>query len=74
MTKLLISAATLITLLVVTHAAFAAGASRYAPGHKTHHMHGASSNSPGHMYLSAGKRSVRGHPGASGYAPGHHVH
>jgi hypothetical protein len=70
MTKLLISAAALITLLVVTDAAFAAG----APGHKTHHMHGASSNSPGHMYLSAGKRSVRGHPGASGYAPGHHVH
>jgi len=74
MTKLLISAAALITLLVVTDAAFAAGASRYAPGHKTHHIHGASSNSSGHMYLSAGKRSVRGHPGASGYAPGHHVH
>jgi hypothetical protein len=72
MTKLLISAAALITLLVVTNAAFATGASRYAPGHKTHHMHGASSNSPGHMYLRAG--SVRGHPGASGYAPGHHVH
>ena len=71
MTKLLISAATLITLLVVTDAAFAAGASRYAPGHKTHHKHGASSNSPGHMYLSARKRSLPGHPGASGYAPGH---
>ena len=35
MTKLLISAAALITLLVVTDAAFAAGASRYAPGPRT---------------------------------------
>ena len=73
MTKLLISAAALITLLVVTDAAFAAGASRYAPGH--HHVvgtHGVSHNTPGHMYLRYG--SVRGHHGASGYAPGHHVH
>jgi hypothetical protein len=77
MTKLLISAAALITLLVVTDAAFAAGASTFAPGRKSHHVQGtpgASFNSPGHMYLRAGKTSVRGHPGASGYAPGHHVH
>jgi hypothetical protein len=77
MTKLLISAAALIALLVVTDAAFAAGTSRNAPGHKMHNVHGtpgASYNSPGHMYLRAGKTSVRGHPGASGYAPGHHVH
>ena len=77
MTKILISAAALITLLVATDAAFAAGTSRNAPGHKMHNVHGtpgASYNSPGHMYLRAGKTSVRGHPGASGYAPGHHVH
>jgi hypothetical protein len=73
MTKFLIPAAALITLLAVTDAGFAAGASKFAPGH--HHMvgtHGVSHNTPGHMFLRAG--SVRGHPGASGYAPGHHVH
>jgi hypothetical protein len=71
MTKFLIPAAALITLLVVTDAAFAAGASRFAPGHnKMHRTHAASFNSPGHMYLRHG--SLPGHPGASGYAPGHH--
>src|SRR6516164_10450451 len=62
MTKLLISAVALITLLVVTDAAFAAGTSRNAPGHKMHNVRGtpgASYNSPGHMYLRAGKTSVR---------------
>jgi hypothetical protein len=76
MTKFLVPAAALITLLVVTDAAFAAGASSFAPGHKRHHMSGtpgASFNSPGHMYLRAGKKSLPGHPGASGYAPGQHV-
>jgi hypothetical protein len=77
MTKFLMPAAALITLLVGTDAAFAAGASKYAPGHKPHHMFGtpgASHNAPGHMYLRAGKKSIPGHPGASGYAPGQHVH
>jgi hypothetical protein len=70
MTKLLISAAALITLLVVTDAAFAASASRVAPGrHTLHAKHGASASSPGHLFLLHG--SVRGHPGASGWAPGH---
>ncbi len=71
MTKFLISAVALITLLAVTDAAFAAGVSTYAPGH--HHVgkHGASANAPGHKYHRYG--SVPGHPGASGYAPGHHM-
>ena len=70
MTKLLISAAALITLLLVTDTAFAAGASRFAPGrHVIHGKHGASANAPGHLFLQHG--SVRGHSGASGYAPGH---
>jgi hypothetical protein len=73
MTKLLISAAALITLLVVTDAAFATGASRFAPGrHVIHGKHGASAHAPGHLFLSKGP--VPGHPGASGYAPGRHVH
>jgi len=76
MTKFLISAVALITLLAVTDAAFAAGVSSFAPGHlnKRHHVSGtpgASHYAPGHMYL---RGPVRGHPGASGYAPGHHVH
>jgi hypothetical protein len=77
MTKFLVSAVALITVLAVTDAAFAAGVSKYAPGHlnKQHHVSGtpgASHYAPGHMYLSKG--SVRGHPGASGYAPGRHAH
>ena len=36
MTKFLIPAAALITLLVVTDAAFAAGASSFAPGREMH--------------------------------------
>jgi hypothetical protein len=75
MTKFLIPAAALITLLVVTDAAFAAGKSKFAPGHEMRPTgtHGASFNAPGRMYLRAGKKSVPGHPGASGYAPGHHM-
>jgi hypothetical protein len=73
MTKFLIPAVALITLLVVTDAAFAAGASSFAPGREMHGRHGASANAPGHMYLRAGKKSLPGHPGASGYAPGQHV-
>ena len=77
MTKFLISAVALITLLAVTDAAFAAGVSSFTPGHlnKQHHVSGtpgASHYAPGHMFLSKG--SVRGHPGASGYAPGRHAH
>jgi hypothetical protein len=72
MTKFLISAAAVITLLAMTDAAFAAGASKFAPGHnKMHGTHSASFNSPGHMFLRAGPK--HGHPGASGYAPGVHV-
>jgi hypothetical protein len=75
MTKLLIPAAALIALLAVTDVAFAAGASKFAPGRETRMSgtHGASFNAPGRMYLRAGKKSLPGHPGASGYAPGQHV-
>jgi hypothetical protein len=73
MTKLLISAAALITLLAVTDAAFAAGASRFAPGRETRMSgtHGASFNAPGRIFLRHGhvpRNSM--HPGASGWAPG----
>jgi hypothetical protein len=73
MTKFLIPAAALITLLAVTDAAFAAGASKFAPGRETrmHGTHGASFNAPGQMYLRAHKMPRGHHPGASGYAPGH---
>jgi hypothetical protein len=73
MTKFLIPAAALITLLVVTDAAFAAGASRFAPGREMHGRHGASANAPGRLYLMHHKTSIKGHPGASGYAPGQHA-
>jgi len=73
MTKFLIPAAALITLLVVTDAAFAAGASRFAPGREMHGRHGASANAPGRLYLMHHKTSINGHPGASGYAPGQHA-
>jgi hypothetical protein len=73
MSKLLISAAALITLLVVSDTAFAAGASRFAPGRQViHGKHGASAHAPGHLFLSKGP--ISGHPGASGYAPGRHAH
>src|SRR5260370_31652280 len=67
MTKFLIPAAALIAVLVATDAAFAAGASSNAPGHKTHGLFGtpgASFNSPGHMYLRAHKMPRGNHPGA----------
>jgi hypothetical protein len=70
MTKFLIPAAALITLLVVTDAAFA---SSFAPGREMHGRHGASANAPGRLYLMHHKTSVKGHPGASGYAPGQHA-
>jgi hypothetical protein len=73
MTKFLIPAAALITLLVVTDATFAAGASSFAPGRQMHGRHGASANAPGRLYLMHHKTSIKGHPGASGYAPGHHL-
>jgi hypothetical protein len=74
MTKFLIPAAALITLLVVTDAAFAAGASSFAPGREMHGRHGASARAPGRLFLSSGRHSLPGHPGASGYAPGHRFH
>ena len=54
-------------------AAFAAGASRFAPGREMHGRHGASANAPGRLYLMHHKTSINGHPGASGYAPGQHA-
>lgn len=66
MTKFLIPAAALITLLVVTDAAFAAGAKRFAPGHEMRRA-----SAPGQLYLSKNKMPLGHHPGASGYAPGH---
>jgi hypothetical protein len=73
MTKFLIPAAALITLLVLTDAAFAAGASSFAPGREMHGRHGASASAPGRLYLMHRKTSIKGHPGASGYAPGQRV-
>jgi hypothetical protein len=73
MTRFLIPATALIALLVVTDAAFAAGASRFAPGREMHGRHGASANAPGRLYLMHHKTSINGHPGASGYAPGQHA-
>ena len=67
MTKFLIAAAALITLLAVTDAAFAAGASKFAPGRETRvtGTHGASFNAPGHV-----KKRHKGLKSARTVAPG----
>jgi hypothetical protein len=72
MTKFFIPAAALITILIVTDAAFAAGASSFAPGHEMHGRHGASAHAPGRLYLMNHKTPINNRPGAAGYAPGHH--
>jgi hypothetical protein len=71
MTKFLIPAAALITLLAVTDAAFAAGASSFAPGHKMHVRHHGASLAPGRIFNMHNHQPRNStHPGASGWAPG----